>query len=65
MLLAIVSFFFWPALIVALFMCWGDADADIKVPFAMFAALTAWGVYRSHQVKAAQEALFALSPFLA
>ena len=46
-LLAIVSFFFWPALIVALFVCWGDESADIKVPFFLFAALTAWTVYAS------------------
>ena len=45
MLLAIVSLFFWPALIVALFVCWGDDNADIKVPFFIFAALTAWSLY--------------------
>lgn len=32
-LLAILSFFFWPVLIVALVKNWNDEESDIKVPF--------------------------------
>lgn len=31
-LLAILSSFFWPVLIFALFKYWGDEESDIKVP---------------------------------
>jgi hypothetical protein len=35
-LLAIVCFFFWPALIFALVKYWGDKEHDIKLPFVLF-----------------------------
>ena len=35
-LLAIVSLFFWPALVYAVVKNWGDEESDIKVPFAIF-----------------------------
>lgn len=43
-LLAVVSFLFWPALIFAVFKYWGDEESDIKVPFAFFmlAVIYAW-----------------------
>jgi hypothetical protein len=34
-LLAILTFFVWPASIIALITNWGDEDADIRVPFAL------------------------------
>ena len=35
-LLAIVSLFFWPALVYAVVKNWGDEESDIKVPFFFF-----------------------------
>lgn len=40
-LLAILSFLFWPASIVALILYWGDEDSDIRVPFFLSLAATA------------------------
>ena len=39
-LLAIGALLFWPLSIVALVMCWGDKDSDIRVPFALSAVVT-------------------------
>lgn len=39
-LLAIGAFLFWPLSIVALVMCWGDKDSDIRVPFVLSAVVT-------------------------
>lgn len=59
--LAIVSLFFWPALIFAVFKFWGDEDSDIKVPFVLFIAATAYAWYdmveTSKALKAQQDTL--------
>lgn len=39
-LLAIGAFLFWPLAIVALIMCWGDKESDIRVPFFLSLAVT-------------------------
>ena len=39
MLLAVLSFFFWPLLIVALVKNWNDEESDIKVPFFIYVAV--------------------------
>ena len=43
-LLAVLSFLFWPVIIVALIKNWNDEESDIKVPFAFFtvAVIYAW-----------------------
>lgn len=33
--MAVVTFFFWPASVLALFSNWGDRDSDIRIPFAL------------------------------
>ena len=40
-LLAILSFLFWPASIIALILYWGDEDSDIRVPFFLSLVATA------------------------
>lgn len=35
-LLAVLSFFFWPLIIVALIKNWKDEESDIKVPFFLW-----------------------------
>jgi hypothetical protein len=52
--LAIVSFFFWPALIFALFRFWADEESDIKLPFVLFVAAS---VYAWHDVVETAKAL--------
>ena len=48
--LAILSFFFWPALVYALFKNWGDEEADIKVPFFLFLASVTYMFYDMRQM---------------
>lgn len=62
-LLAILSFFFWPVAIIALFKNWGDEDADIRIPFflsVLVAGLMAYMAVRTVE-KGAQELAYALS----
>jgi hypothetical protein len=55
-LLAIVSFFFWPALFFAVVKYWGDKESDIKVPFAIFMVATIYAWYDMvHAVRPAAE----------
>ena len=44
-LLAILAFFFWPVVIVALIKNWGDEETDIKVPFFLWIGSVAIMVY--------------------
>ena len=48
--LALVSLFFWPALIFALFKFWGDDESDIKVPFFLFVIATGYAWYDMAQM---------------
>ena len=48
--LAILSFFFWPALIYAVFKYWGDEESDIKVPFFLFLACVIYMFYDLRQM---------------
>jgi hypothetical protein len=67
--LAIVSFFFWPALIFAVIKYWGDEESDIKVPFAVFmvASIYAWYdiLHAAKPVAEDSEALLAVIRLLA
>jgi len=55
-LLAIVSLFFWPALVYAVVKNWGDEESDIKVPFFFFMVATVYAWYDMSQLgKAAKE----------
>lgn len=49
-LLAIVSFFFWPALIFALVKYWGDEEHDIKLPFVLFTICSIYTWYDMFQM---------------
>ena len=65
MLLAILSFFFWPLLIVALVKNWNDEESDIKVPFFIYIALMVLlAIYAAKVGKSTeeQEALNAIIP---
>jgi hypothetical protein len=59
-LLAVLSFLFWPVIIVALIKNWNDAQSDIKVPFFLWvvtSAFMAWLVARMAKAAEEQEAL--------
>ena len=68
-LLAILCFFFWPALIFALFKYWGEEESDIKVPFALWVVSTAYAWYDMAQMakslKEEQESFLAIMRLLA
>jgi hypothetical protein len=56
-LLAVVSFLFWPALIFAVLKFWGDEESDIKVPFLVFVVAASYAWYDMFSMtKALQEA---------
>lgn len=61
--MAVVTFFFWPASVLALFTNWGDRDSDIRIPFALSlltAALVVFMAQRSVD-KGIEEMALALS----
>jgi hypothetical protein len=66
--LAILSFFFWPVLIYALFKNWGDEESDIKVPFFLFLASVTYMFYDMRQMARAlkedQESLLWVMQYL-
>lgn len=52
-LMAVVTFFFWPAAVLHLISNWGDPDGDIKIPFLI--ALIASGMMTYQVFQAADE----------
>lgn len=68
-LLAVLSFFFWPALIFAVFRYWGDEESDIKVPFAIFLPIAIWLTLEMDRLferhRTLEETLHGIAPFLA
>jgi hypothetical protein len=62
-LLAILSFLFWPLILVPLIKNWNDAESDIKVPFFLWvvvSAFMAWLVARMSKAAEEQEALLGM-----
>jgi hypothetical protein len=67
-LLAVLCFFFWPALIYALFKYWGE-EGDIKLPFALWVVACAYAWYdlsrMAREMNDQQESLLAIIQLMA
>ena len=67
-LLAILSFLFWPLIIVPLIKNWNDAESDIKVPFFLWIVTSlfmVWLISRMERVSQEQETLLGVMRLIA
>ena len=67
-LLAVLSFLFWPVIVVALIKNWNDEESDIKVPFFIWIVVSifmVWLISRMEKAAADQEALLGVMRLVA
>jgi hypothetical protein len=67
-LLAVLSFLFWPVIIVALIKNWNDEESDIKVPFFLWivtSVFMVWLISRMERVSQEQETLLGVMRLIA